>query len=51
VGFPLFLPEHPPEPMQNRAFSRFHKDNMGWSDWEEFRRLTTNDKTNLQEQK
>jgi hypothetical protein len=26
------------------------KDNMGWSDWEEFRRLTTNDKTNLQEQ-
>jgi predicted nucleic acid-binding protein len=27
------------------------KDNMGWSDWEEFRRLTTNDKTNLQEQK
>jgi hypothetical protein len=27
------------------------KDNMGWSDWEEFRRLTPNDKTNLQEQK
>jgi hypothetical protein len=26
------------------------KDNMGWSDWEEFRRLTPNDKTNLQEQ-
>ena len=21
------------------------KDNMGWSDWEEFRRLTPNDKT------
>jgi hypothetical protein len=27
------------------------KDNMGWSDWEEFHRLTPNDKTNLQEQK
>jgi hypothetical protein len=29
---------------------RFHpKDNMGWSGWEEFRNLTPNDKTNLQE--
>ena len=28
-----------------------HKDNMGWSGWEEFRNLTPNDKTNLQEQK
>ena len=28
-----------------------YKDNMGWSDWEEFHRLTPNDKTNLQEQK
>ena len=27
------------------------RDNMGWSDWEEFHRLTPNDKTNLQEQK
>jgi hypothetical protein len=26
------------------------KDNMGWSGWEEFRNLTPNDKTNLQEQ-
>jgi hypothetical protein len=28
----------------------FYKDNMGWSGWEEFRNLTPNDKTNLQEQ-
>src|ERR1017187_9279341 len=27
------------------------KDNMGWSGWEEFRNLTPDDKTNLQEQK
>ena len=27
------------------------KDNMGWSGWEEFRNLTPNDKTNLQEQR
>lgn len=26
------------------------KDNMGWSGWEKFRRLTPNEKTNLQEQ-
>ena len=33
------------------GFAHFEKDNMGWSDWEEFHRLTPNDKTNLQEQK
>ena len=27
------------------------KDNMWWSGWEEFRNLTPDDKTNLQEQK
>jgi hypothetical protein len=27
------------------------KDNMGWSGWEEFRNLTPDDKTNLQEQR
>jgi hypothetical protein len=27
------------------------KDNMGWSGWEEFRNLTPNDKTNLQQQR
>ena len=27
------------------------KDNMGWSGWAEFRNLTPNDKTNLQQQR
>jgi hypothetical protein len=36
---------------RTRSIIKITKDNMGWSDWEEFRRLTTNDKTNLQEQK
>jgi hypothetical protein len=27
------------------------KDNMGWSGWEEFGNLTTNDKPNLREKK
>ena len=38
-------------PVQLRAWKYEVKDNMGWSDWEEFHRLTPNDKTNLQEQK
>jgi hypothetical protein len=34
-----------------KANSCYHsKDNMGWSGWEEFRNLTPNDETNLQEQ-
>src|ERR1035441_5636173 len=33
-----------------RTEQTYRKDNMGWSGWEEFRNLTPNDKTNLQEQ-
>jgi hypothetical protein len=40
-----------PTPGQTAPPHESIKDNMGWSGWEEFRNLTPNDKTNLQEQK
>ena len=34
-----------------KRFLETLKDNMGWSGWEEFGNLTTNDKPNLREKK
>ena len=49
VGWDECLPTIAPCTWKNRAFPD-QKNNMGWSGWEEFRNLTPNDKTNLQEQ-